>query len=733
MCKGLRVRWITATLLVALAMVALIHAPSHAQVVGAAELSTLTDEQVRRLLLQRLQQDHEAAARPERRFHPAITAYQLQHSAGDLSARLSAIAGSVGELPATFPTAWARFVESSEGGSVAGFFGGFVASMLGGWGLAALVGRRLRSAMAPVTNRIPETLGGRMSLLGLEALRRAIFIAVFAMTAIAAYLIFFDSARQFRTTFIFYLGATVLFLTTMLLSHAVFAPGRSSLRVPLFSDAAAVRFHRSVLITVLLGSFGFFTCALMGTLGISGDVHSLFLMLVGGTIIVGLLLTIFGGRKAIVTDLVSDRQLSPIALVAARLWPWLFMSTILIIWCGLVVAELLEAFVPYGGALFTIAALFVTPSLDAAIDREARLRIANADDVGGAILRSARLALWFGGALAIAVSWRFSPLETVGEEGGLAAAAWQIAVTLVVAYMLWQTIRITIDRKIREEDAAGAGDDQNEEMEIGGTGLSRIRTLLPLLRRTAQVVLVCVVTMIVLASLGVEIGPVLAGAGVVGIAIGFGSQTLVRDIVSGAFFLLDDAVRLGEYIDVGGTKGSVEKMSIRSLRLRHHLGPVHTIPFGEIKTLTNYSRDWVIMKLKFRVPFTTDIEKVRKLFKKAGQELMADPEVGADFLQPFKSQGVLEVDDYGLVLRAKFMAKPGTQFLIRRKAYAVVQRIFEENGIEFAKPIIKVAVEHDEGQDAERQRRETAVAGAAAAAATVDELLPADRVVESAP
>jgi small-conductance mechanosensitive channel len=183
------------------------------------------------------------------------------------------------------------------------------------------------------------------------------------------------------------------------------------------------------------------------------------------------------------------------------------------------------------------------------------------------------------------------------------------------------------------------------------------------------------------------------------------------------FFLVDDAFRLGEYIDVGSVKGSVEKISLRSLRLRHHRGALHTIPFGEIQHLTNYSRDWAIMKLEFRVPFDTDLEKVRKIFKRIGQDLMKDEELGPDFLQPFKSQGVLQTDDSAFVLRGKFMAKPGKQFLIRRAVFQAVQRAFAEEGIRFADRRVTVNVpgaEHMEQE--EREAAEKAAASAVAAA-----------------
>jgi small-conductance mechanosensitive channel len=220
--------------------------------------------------------------------------------------------------------------------------------------------------------------------------------------------------------------------------------------------------------------------------------------------------------------------------------------------------------------------------------------------------------------------------------------------------------------------------------------------------------------MMALSSLGVDIGPLLAGAGVVGLAIGFGAQTLVKDIVSGVFFLLDDAFRLGEYIEVGGVKGTVEKISIRSMRLRHHRGALNTVPYGEIGHLTNQSRDWVIVKLEFLVPHDTDLAKVKRIFKRIGAELQADPAMGPNLLDPLKSQGVLRVDDSGLVIRAKFMARPGEQFVIRREVFQRVQKAFEEGGIPFARRQVAVYVPPAASGGAPSAE---AVAGAVASAA----------------
>jgi len=121
-----------------------------------------------------------------------------------------------------------------------------------------------------------------------------------------------------------------------------------------------------------------------------------------------------------------------------------------------------------------------------------------------------------------------------------------------------------------------------------------LRTLLPIVRNVAMIVIMLMAVLTVLGSLGVEIGPLLAGAGVVGVAIGFGAQTLVKDIISGFFFLLDDAFRVGEYIESGSYKGVVESFSLRSVKLRHHRGPLYTVPFRSLGAIVNHSRDWVI-------------------------------------------------------------------------------------------------------------------------------------------
>jgi len=295
------------------------------------------------------------------------------------------------------------------------------------------------------------------------------------------------------------------------------------------------------------------------------------------------------------------------------------------------------------------------------------------------------------------------------EPGSVLNNLWEVLLILFLSYMAYESVKIGIDRKIEEE---GDAEEPEPGEEGGAVGASRLATLLPLFRNFLLIVIATISGMIVLSELGVDIAPLFAGAGVIGLAIGFGAQTLIRDIFSGAFFLMDDAFRKGEYIDIGSVKGTVEKISIRSMQLRHHLGPLNTVPFGEIQRLTNYSRDWVMMKLPLRLTYDTDVEKVRKLIKNLGQELLEHPEVGEKFLQPLKSQGVFKMEDSAMIIRVKFMTKPGEQFVARKLVYSRIRELFEENDIKFAHREVTVRVADDTHDKRLTEAEKKAIGGA---------------------
>jgi len=327
--------------------------------------------------------------------------------------------------------------------------------------------------------------------------------------------------------------------------------------------------------------------------------------------------------------------------------------------------------------------------------------------------RGIRALLFIGAAAVLAWSWGID-LAHLHEQntwfGRLADGVLSAVIVLLVADVLWHAMKAVIDRRLAE--AADPGQPNSDE----ARKRARMRTLLPIFRNILFVVVTAVAALMALSAMGMQIGPLVAGAGVVGIAVGFGAQTFARDVIAGMFYLLDDAFRVGEYIQSGNYKGTVEGFSIRSVRLRHHRGPVYTVPFSLLGAVQNQSRDWVIDKIAIGITYDSDLEKARKLIKQIGLDLQKDPEFAPLILEPLKMQGVDNLGDFAVQIRAKMMTQPGEQFVIRRQAYAMIKKAFDENGIKFAFPTVQVAGEGEPATAAVAQRGLELTHPAAAAA-----------------
>ena len=251
-----------------------------------------------------------------------------------------------------------------------------------------------------------------------------------------------------------------------------------------------------------------------------------------------------------------------------------------------------------------------------------------------------------------------------------------VATLALLTHVIWITLRTAIDQRPSRVPAPGT--------HRGPDPSSRLLTLLPLLRVTSAVLLLVMLVLTSLWALGLEITPVLAGAGVVGIALGFGAQALVRDVIAGVFYLAEDAFRIGEYIESGtNTKGVVERITLRTVALRHHNGPLHFVPYGALGTVRNTSRDWVIEKFNLPLPVDVDSEKIRKMIKKVGEEMAADPEVGPAMIEPLKGK-LYRIDPGVKIFRCKFRTAPGNQFDVRAQAYKRIEAALARMGVGFA-------------------------------------------------
>jgi small-conductance mechanosensitive channel len=259
------------------------------------------------------------------------------------------------------------------------------------------------------------------------------------------------------------------------------------------------------------------------------------------------------------------------------------------------------------------------------------------------------------------------------------------AISTFIAYAIWRFLKYRMDRYIADNPLPSAGFDPDADDDAPAAA-SRLRTIMPVLRVTVGVVILILGSLLALSQLGVNITPLIAGASVLGLAVSFGSQSLVRDIVSGLFFLAEDSFRVGEYIDGSKVKGTVEGFSVRSIRLRHQNGQLHIVPFGQLTHITNFSRDWTTVKFNLAFAINTDVELLRKTVKKIGLDMMNEPQWQKELLQPLKMQGLVDIKDASLIIRFKFTAKPKNPSMIQRLAIRRMYDNLPKLGIEFARP-----------------------------------------------
>lgn len=621
-------------------------------------------------------------------------------------------------------TAWSRL---SEPGIVLVLLALLVAIALG-IGAEWLIRRAFRKSIGAMKDEIRAgKLTNLTAACGYLAVVETIGVIVFAAVTVAVFAIWMGGEAGPMTMFRKLFPAVVVIRLAMVLGRFMFAANDDVLRGNNLSKGEATRLHNAFvqMIAVMAILVTFFSY--LGANGLA--VIAWGLLITGSSLIVMPLIFrfiwLFSGpvaRGMARHHSTGGEQLPFRVRLVAGSWHWFAMAYVALV-LGINTVKALSGGEFVGGAaiysLLLLPGLFVLDLIIGALifGRKERARRRS-------VMRNILRFLMFIGAVVVFFRlWGLNLFSNVQDSLGpaISSAVLQVGIILIIAYLIWEMFRSWIDRRIAEELANQPEGSQEESEGPGGTGLSRLATLLPIVKSFVTVTFFIIAGLTVLRSLGVDIGPLLAGAGIIGLAIGFGSQTLVRDIVAGVFFLIDDAFRVGEYIESGRLKGSVERLGIRSIRLRHHRGMVHTIPYGELSAVTNYSRDWVIMKLEFRLPYGTDMEKVRKAIKKTGQEMATEEQFEGKLLAPLKSQGVVRTEQSSLVFRAKFTAKPGEQFLIRREAFRRIQEALEASGIDTYAP------HQVEVHMAETGARSRAEAAAGAAATTVPGLSPPTR------
>ena len=658
-------------------------------------VARLSDAEVRGLLLAQL----DKVAAPEADQAAPAMAAGLAGNVDHARSELGAVLRAAPDLPAALGAAVARFSEGRSPYHLLLVAALFVVLLALGWIAERLVGRLLAGVRGRLDQSAGDGPGVDAASLVIRVVLDLLLLAVFAATVFAGFLVLYQGHEATRELIVSALVAIIQVRLAILVARFLLAPHSPALRLLPFDDAAARVLYRGLVTLAwlygLLDVLSFF----LHRFGVPREPFLLVTTLTRLVFAVIYLRLVWRVRAPIAAKIRGDGQ-STLRRLLADLWPALMTVYVLCLLVVLTVEQLAGRLRTAKAGILSLLVVLAMPLVDMALCRllARRARRIQPDGVarsGASFLpvlqRGYHIVVTAAGVLVIVHLWNLDlvDLATRGVGARVAGALIDIGLTLMLAYLVWQLAKTAIDQRLEREARPQGVSDPGE---AGGTGGSRLRTLLPLARGSIFAV-VCVMSVLsVLAALGVNIGPLLAGAGVVGLAVGFGAQTLVRDIFSGAFYLLDDAFRMGEYIDVGDAKGTVEKIGIRSMQLRHHRGAVNVVPYGSIRRMINSSRDWVVEKLEFRLTYDTDITKVKKIIKRIGQELAADPDMGPHILQPLKSQGVLAMEDSAMLVKAKFTAKPGEQFVIRREAYQRIKQAFDEAGIHFAHRQVTVFV-----------------------------------------
>ncbi len=711
-------------------------------------LSELDDKQVRELLLKRMSEAVDRRAKAIAARDAATLSDTARSYAHSLQNFIADAISKVPAIPNGFRVAWTNFMAQRGDRDVLWLWSSLILSLAAGLSAAFLARSPAASLERYAAHGTTSSTVAEVGAVVLGIAARFLPLAAFVVFGGIINLVF-NATHAADARFVAQVIATLTWIgLTITIVRVALTPTLTSWQMcPVASGATQFLVWRLGLVAFLFNA-GFGVARWLQMHG--SDHRETWLgFWVNLAVHLILIVTIWQGRRGISAivagsaDLVHDKRHQ-----FAAWWPPLMIVALVVHW---LVVEIIVATRDVGTSLvstmaITLALLTGLPVINHAIralierlfplrdDRSPALRAADQTTQAG-FIRITRVVLGSLLIVGLLKLWNVNVMSMAQQSmgSGLASSLISIALIVGVAYAIWELIHIVIDRQIATERVALGLDLEGEEGSPGGEGEgggagARLGTLLPLVRIAAQFAIVVLSALAILGELGVNILPLLAGAGVVGLAIGFGAQTLVKDIISGIFFLIDDAFRKGEYIDIGDVKGTVERISLRSMQLRHHNGPLHTIPFGDIRHVTNFSRDWVIMKLSLRLTYDTDAEKVRKMIKKLGQEMAEEENLKPLFLQPLKSQGVIQMEDSAMIMRVKFMTRPGDQWALRRVVFARLRDLFEKEGIRFASREVVVRIADHEGERELTQAEQQAVGAAAARAIepeTQEDLAPA--------
>jgi moderate conductance mechanosensitive channel len=492
----------------------------------------------------------------------------------------------------------------------------------------------------------------------------------------------------------------VLVGAVLVVARFLLMPGASTLRLVRFGDETAAYLYVWVRRLAAFVIYGYFFAEVMVLLGVSMAGQTLILKLIGFITAAMLIVLVMQNRKPVADWLRgridADEAVAPSAFGVFRrrladIWHVLvaaYLAAFYVVW----VLDIGFVFLLRATAL-TIVVLVIARLLIVASGRivERAFRVgqdltlrypgleARANRYLPALGRVLRVIIYIVSGLLILQAWGVQSLEWLTSRGGVRfiGTSLGIIVVLSLALILWEMISLGLDRYGARLDASSRSS-------------ARVRTLLPLLRTIIMVVMLVMVGLVVLSQIGINITPLLAGAGVIGLAVGFGSQKLVQDVINGLFILAEDSVSVGDAIKIDDNAGVVEQMSIRNMRLRDASGSVITVPFSEVKTIVNMSRDYGKYVFDISVAYKEDIDKVFAILRSLDEELRKDEKFSSLIIAPLEIVGIEKFTESAVIVRVVYTTLPTKQWDVGREFNRRLKKRFDEMDIDFSFPTLTV-------------------------------------------
>lgn len=663
-------------------------------------LDTLENEEARQELIENLRTlldvtepvPGEAAAPPESGGAALIAI--LSDRINAVTLQLSRGAAALADLPSLWSSVWQRLESADSDWGGLAVVAKIAAVLAAGLLAEFLAVRILARPRRVLEDRAAGHVGIRVLFLIFRTLLDLVPIVAFAAASYAV-LPMTDPDRITRLLSLVVINANVVVRAVLAFVRMLLTPNVSTLRLLPLTNETANYLYIWVRRIAIVGVYGYFFAEVALLLGVPFSAHQVLIKLLGLVIAAMLIVLVLQSRQPVSAVLRDDGTGAPaLRTVRNRLADvWHVLAILYIVAVYAVMALnvrggfefLLKATV--ATIVIAILARIVATVLVRLLDRVFQLSDevktqypsleARANRYLPVLHRIVRGAIYAVAVLMILDVWGMGIFEWMSSEAGRAVvgAALSIALILVAALVTWEVLSAIIERSLRRQQAAQAP----------GRG-ARLITLLPLLRNAVRIVLVVMVTLIVLAEIGIDIAPLLAGAGVIGLAIGFGAQTLVKDVITGAFVLVEDSIGIGDFVEVGGHAGIVEGMSIRTIRLRDLAGDVHVVPFGDVSTVKNSSREFAFAVMDIGVAYRENVDDVIEVLREIGEMVREDATAGPNILEPLNIMGLQDFGDSAVVVRVRFKTVPGMQFAVRRVFNLYVKRVFDERGIEIPFP-----------------------------------------------